>query len=164
MITRAAGAAELRATLSWRTAGEMPPSPTLGEQPNGSARVRLFELDDRAAAVRSLRGEVLALTAPELSAAIERVLRSLTEVAVLSEAVLEARVLRVSPPLLSAAPAVVALARDLLDAGFPVRFGTAWSPAPPADVCLGTGAADGALGSLLREHPAWKTVPAEPRP
>ena len=92
--------------------------------------------------------------AAELGSTLEVVLRALTAVAALTEAGLEVGVVRTVAPRVSSAPALEELARDIWAAGFGVRFGPSWTPAPAADVCVGVGG-DGELHEFLRSHPAW---------
>ncbi len=96
------------------------------------------------------------MEASELASTLEAVLRSLTAVAALTEAVLEVGAVRTVAPRVSAAPAVEELARELWAAGFGVRFGPSWTPAPEADVSVGVGG-DACLQDFLRSHPAWST-------
>ncbi len=92
--------------------------------------------------------------ATELGSTLEVVLRTLTAVAALTEAVLEVGAVRTVAPRVSSASALEELARDIWAAGFGVRFGPLWTPAPAADVCVGVGGGAG-LHEFLRSHPAW---------
>ena len=96
------------------------------------------------------------MEASELGSSLEAVLRAVAAVAALTEAVLEVGALRTVAPRVSSAAALERLARDIWDAGFEVRFGPSWTPAPAADVCVGVGG-DGELQEFLRSHPAWST-------
>ena len=121
-------------------------------------RISVSETEDPESPRRRLVGEISALTQPELGSALEAVLRSVTTVAALTEAVLEVGAVRTVTPKESSPAALQALARDLGDAGFPVRFAPTWTPAPEADVCLGVGGANGDLRDFLSAHPSWRTV------
>ena len=92
------------------------------------------------------------LLAAELGAALEAVLRSVTALAGLTGAMLEVGAVRAVPPRVASPRAVEVLARDLWNAGFAVRFGPTWAPAPEADVYVGGG---GGLREFLRSHPSW---------
>jgi len=145
--------------LSWRGPEEMPPLPTLpGWSGAESARISVSETEDPESPGRRLAGEISALTQPELGSALEAVLRSVTKVAALTEAVLEVGAVRTVTPKEASPAALQELARDLGDAGFPVRFAPTWTPAPEADVCLGVGGANGDLRDFLSAHPSWRTV------
>jgi hypothetical protein len=159
IATRIAGTARFEAVLSWRGPEEMPPLPTIPAWSAAeSARISVSETEDPESPRRRLVGEISALTQPELGSALEAVLRSVTTVAALTEAVLEVRAVRTVTPKESSPATLQALARDLGDAGFPVRFAPSWTPAPEADVCLGVGGANGDLRGFLSAHPLWRTV------
>jgi hypothetical protein len=154
---RTAGAVRFRATLAWPRPEDVPPGPPLLEVPK-TARCSLAETDNPEAATRCVAGEIRALTPSELAVALEATLRTVTEVAALTEAMLEVEVARTVPPRVTSARALESLARDLWEAGFPVRFKPSWTPAPEADVYLGIGGDDGALESFLRAHPSWSVA------
>ena len=142
-----------RATLAWPHRGDVSPEPMLLEVP-GLARCSLAETGSPEAATRCLVGEIRALTRVELGAALEAALRTVTEVAALTEAVLEVEAARAVPPRVASPRALEELARDLWEAGLSVRFGPSWTPAPEADVYLGTGG-NGAMEEFLRAHTSW---------
>ena len=104
---------------------------------------------------RRLTGEIRAFTQAELAFAFETVLREITTVAALTEAVLEVGAVRSVPPGVASRQALEELARDLWDAGFGVLFGPSWAPAPGADVCVG---GSGDLQEFLRTHPSWSVA------
>jgi hypothetical protein len=120
----------------------------------GAAWCYITEMEGPEASTRFLAGEIRAMEASELGSTLEVVLRSVTAVAALTEAVLEVGAVRTVAPRVSSAPALEELARDIWAAGFGVRFGPSWTPAPTADVCVGVGG-DGGLQDFLRSHPAW---------
>jgi hypothetical protein len=120
----------------------------------GAARCSITEMEGPEASTRLLAGEIRAFKASELGSTLESILRAVTAVAALTEAVLEAGAVRTVAPLVSSAPAVEELARDIWAAGFGVRFGPAWTPTPAAEVCVGVGG-DAGLQEFLRSHPAW---------
>jgi hypothetical protein len=119
-----------------------------------AARCSITQTEGPEAATRCLAGEIRAFKASELASTLEVVLRALTEIAAITEAVLEVGAVRTVAPRVAAAPALEELARDLWAAGFGVSFGPSWVPAPEADVCVGVGG-DGWLQDFLRAHPAW---------
>jgi hypothetical protein len=129
----------------------MPHEPVLPELLLGAARCSIAETEGPE--TRCLVGEITAFSPAELGSALEAVLRSLTAVAGLTEAMLEVGVVRTVPPRVAAPRALEELACDLWSAGFPVRFGPSWVPAPEADVYAGSG--DGGLQEFLRSHPSW---------
>lgn len=120
----------------------------------GPARFSLAERAGPEEATRRIHGEVAALTQSQLGVALEAVLRGATTFAALTEATLEVSVVRTIPPRIASPRALEALARDLWEAGFPVRFGPAWTPAPRAEAYLGVGSLED-LREFLRAHPAW---------
>jgi hypothetical protein len=135
----------------------VPPHPTLPESPGaGTARISVAETQDPGSSGRRIVGEIRALTQQELGSALDDVLRRVTTVAALTEAVLEVEAVRWATPKVASARALQALARDLWEAGFPVRFGPSWTPAPGADVCVGLGGASRDLGDFLLAHPSWR--------
>jgi hypothetical protein len=117
----------------------------------GAARCSIAETGGRE--TRCLVGEIRSFSQPELGSALEAVLRSLTAVAGLTEAMLEVGAVRTVPPRVASPRALEELACDLWSAGFAIRFGPSWVPAPEADVYAGSG--DGALQAFLRSHPSW---------
>ena len=136
----------------------MPPGPTLPEWPGaGTARISVTETQDPGSSGRRIiSGEIRALTQQELGSALDAVLRRVTTAAALTEAVLEVEAVRWATPKAASPPALQALARDLWEAGFQVRFGPSWVPAPGADVCVGVGGASPDLGDFLSTHPSWR--------
>jgi len=154
---RTAGAVKFRATLAWPRPVDMPRGPTLLEVPK-AARCSLAQTDDPEAATRRLAGEIRALTPSELAWALEATLRTVTEIAALTEAMLEVETARAVPPGVASARALERLARDLWEAGFFIRFQPSWTPAPEADVYLGIGGDGGALERFLRSHPSWSVA------
>jgi hypothetical protein len=133
----------------------MPPAPTLPSLP-GNTRCSLVETDDLAGGTRhAILGEILALSAAELGSALETVLRSLTITAALSDAVLETRAACTEAPVGTPSDALQALARDLWNAGFGVKFAPSWTPVPDGAVGLGVLGAERELEGFLRTHPSW---------
>ncbi len=155
VATRTAGVAEFGATLLWDRAEDAPPGPTLPILPE-SVRCSAVETDTPGEARREILGEILALTERDLGLALETVLRSLTAAAALSGAVLETRVVRGARPRAVPSTAMQALALDLWDAGFAVRFGPSWTPSPGGGVAVGFGGAEAELGRFLGAHPSWE--------
>ncbi len=154
VATRSAGLVEFSARLSWRGAEDLPQGPTLPFVPD-SARCSVVETEDPGESRREILGEILALSEADLGSALETMLRSLTTAATLSEAVLETRVARVTPVRAAPAATLQALALDLRDAGFPVRFAPTWTPLADAGIGLGATGAEEELKSFLRTHPSW---------
>jgi hypothetical protein len=157
IATCAAGVVRFWATLAWPRSEDMPPGPMLLET-LAPARCSLAETEDPEAATRGLAGEIRAFTPSGLGSALEAALRSVTTVAALTEAILEMGAVRAVPPRVASARALEGLARDLWNAGFPVRFGRSWTPSPGADVCVGVGGDGGALKEFLRAHPSWSVA------
>jgi hypothetical protein len=154
VATRTAGLLEFSATLSWEGVEAMPPSPTLPALPR-AARCSVVETDDLQACTREILGEILALTEGDLASALKTVLRSLTTAAALSDAVLESRAARATPPGATPATALQALALDLREAGFRVGFAPSWTPVRAGAVGLGVLGAEQELEGFLLAHPSW---------
>ena len=155
IATRTAGVAEFSATLSWRRPEDAPRVPTLPPLPE-TVRCSVVENDDPALGRREILGEILALSERDLGRALERVLRSLTIGAALSDTVLEARAARVRTPVSTPPTALQALALDLWSAGFHVRFAPSWTPVPEGGIGLGVKGAEEDLRSFLKAHPSWE--------
>ena len=155
VATRTAGVAEFGATLFWDRAEDAPPGPTLPTLPE-CVRCSVVETDAPGEARREVLGEVLALTRRDLGQALETVLRSLTAAAALSGAVLETRVVRVAQPEAVPSGVVQALALDLWNAGFGVRFGLSWTPSQNGGVAVGFRGAEAELKRFFGEHPSWE--------
>lgn len=103
-----------------------------------------------------MRGSVRALTARSLAGALDRVMRRTADVAAVSGAVLEMRVLREEPPRAVRPDLAQALAMDLWRAGFGVRFAPCWEPVGAGGPALGARGEEEGLRRFLRDHPAWK--------
>jgi hypothetical protein len=157
IATRTAGAVRFRATLAWPRPDNVVPGLTLLEEA-GVARCTVAESGDPESATRCIAGEIRALTPSELAVALETALRAVTEVAALTEAMLEVEAVRAVEPRVTSARALERLARDLWEGGFSVRFEPSWTPAPKADVYLGIGGDGGALERFLRAHPSWSVA------
>jgi hypothetical protein len=155
VATCTAGLLEFSATLSWNRAEDLPPAPTLPALPQ-TARCSFVETDDPETGRRGILGEILALSERDLGSALENVLRSLTTSAALSEAVLETRATRVTPPASAPATTLQALALDLRDAGFGVRFAPSWTPVPEGAVGLGILGAEQELRNFIEAHRSWR--------
>ncbi|MGH3090228.1 MAG: hypothetical protein ACRDSJ_23340, partial [Rubrobacteraceae bacterium] len=88
--------------------------------------------------------------------AVEGVMRRISEISVLIDAVLEMEARREFASR-AARPAVVSsLLRDLAEAGFEAWTEELWTPAPEGDVWIGD--RGGELAEFLRDHPAWEVV------
>ena len=157
MATRSAGLIEFSATLSWGRPEDVPLGPTLPDPPE-RARCSVVESDDVAEVRREILGEVLALSERDLGCALETILRSLTIAAALSDAVLETRAARVASVRPSPAAALQALALDVREAGFPVRFAPTWTPVAEGEIGLGIAGAEQELLGILKAHPSWRVA------
>ena len=157
IATRNAGLIEFSATLSWDRLEDVPEAPTLPTLPK-TARCAVVETDDPARATREILGEILALSERDLGSALETVLRSLTTKAALSEAVLDTRAARVTPPRPAPAATLQALALDLWQAGFRVGFAPSWTPVPEGVVGLGILGAEQELNGFLLSHQSWRVA------
>ena len=102
-----------------------------------------------------MRGGIRALTESSLAGALDGVMRRVADVAALSGAVLELRVLREAPPRSVDPDHVEALAADLWRAGFGVRFAPCWEAVGPGGPVLGARGNEGAIREFLGDHPRW---------
>ena len=154
ILTRTAGAVEVRATMYWQP-GQTPEGPVLSSLSNDHhIRCSFVEETDEAAAGCSITGVVRAFDERDLRRTVESVLRDISAASALREAVLEARAVRLAMPAVTPADVLAALTLDLQDSGFPVSFGRSWSFVTGAEVACGTG--DGPeLAGFLLGHPAW---------
>ena len=157
VATCTAGLLEFSATLSWNTVEDLPQAPTLPALPQ-TARCSIVETDDPETGRREILGEILALCERDLGSALENVLRSLTTSAALSDAVLETRATRLSPPTSAQATTLQALALDLRDAGFAVTFAPSWTPVPEGAVGLGILGAEQELQNFIESHMSWRAL------
>jgi len=157
VATSTAGLIEFSAGFSWDRIEDVPPAPTLPTLPE-TARCSVVETDDTAKGGREILGEILALSEGDLGSALETILRSLTITAALSDAILQTRAARVTPPGSAPSATLQALAFDLWEAGFRVRFAPSWTPVPEGTVGLGVRGAERELERFLKVHPSWKAV------
>lgn len=159
--TSAAGVVDLHATLTWRSPDHMPSGRVLdilSVSDGETFRYALSESADSSQAARCISGEIRALTARELGFALDAALRAISDLSALSEAVLEVSAIRRSWPVATPTRTLEGLARDLLEAGFPVRFGPSWTPAREVDVSLGVRGARRELAEFLQRHPSWRVA------
>ena len=155
VATLTAGVAEFGATLVWDRAEDAPPGPLLPVL-SETVRCSVVQTGEAGEARCEMLGEILALTQRDLGSALETILRSLTSEAAISGALLETRVVRVTPPRSIPSLTVQSLALDLWDAGFAVRFGPSWTPSSDGGVAVGFGGAERELTSFFGEHPSWE--------
>jgi len=157
VATCTAGLLEFSATLCWNRIEDLPQAPTLPSLPE-TTRCSVVETDDPETGRREILGEILALSERDLGSTLENVLRSLTTSAALSDAVLETRAARVTPPASVPATILQTLALDLRDAGFAVRFAPSWTPVPEGAVGLGILGAEQELLSFIEAHLSWRVL------
>lgn len=164
VATRTAGVVEFTATLSWRSAGEMPENyvtsslPEFGED---CVRYSLRETGDNERAVRFVSGEISSLEEESLGAALDAVFRAVGGVAALSEAVLETRAIRIAAPRQTPARLVERLGRDLSEAGFEVSFAPAWTSTNGADLGVGAAGMRREVEDFFAHKAGWRT--SDPR-
>lgn len=159
-----AGAVSFEATLAYRPGEERPDGLTIEALRLPGAKLCHLHSSDGPPGTHRLSCEIRALRAAHLTAALDVVLRRLTEHAALAEAVLETRAVRLAAPTAPPAVLVERLARHLWEAGLRVSFGPSWAPVPAGTgISVGTRGLDTALEGSLREHPAWCPTPRQPR-
>ena len=129
----------------------------LPDLPTG-ARLSVVETDDGEAGTREILGEILALSEGDLGSALECVLRSLTIAAALADAILETSAARLQPVRPAPSGPLQALALDVREAGFPVRFAPTWTPLKEGELGLGVGGADEQLQAFITAHPSWSMI------
>ena len=154
LATRTAGLVRFHATLEWeeaplRSESCLPPSEPF-------FRHDLEEVLDPAGTLLRITGTIRALTDRGLGAGLERVMRSVSDAATLSGAVLEMRSFMERQPRPAPPGPLQDLALDLWRAGFPVRFSPSWTPAPSPLLALGVRGDEEALLGFLRESPLWE--------
>ena len=165
--TQTAGAAEFAATLTWRSLEETPSEPLLPTLPGSETRtVKCSITEDEApeSCTRLISVLIQALDEVDLTVALDFALRSVNEAATLTQALLEARSVRLSSPRSFPISVRRILARDLKDSGFEVRFAPVWTslsetgPETPRsfDVALGTRGAEPKVRAFIEGHPSWK--------
>ena len=155
VATRSAGLIEFSATLSFRRAEDVPEAPTPPVLPE-RARCSVVETYDIAENRREILGEILALSEGDLGSALETILRSLTIAAALSDAILETRAACVAPVRPAPAETLQALALDVREAGFPVRFAPTWMPLAEGEIGLGVSGKEQELRGFLEGHPSYR--------
>ena len=157
-----AGAISFEATLAYRPGEERPDRPTIEALRLPGAKLCHPHNSDGPSGTHRLSCEIRALRASHLAAALDVVLRRVTEHAALAEAVLETRAVRLAATTAPPAVLVERLARHLWEAGLRVSFGPSWAPAPAGTgISVGTRGLDPALEGSLREHPAWSHQPRD---
>lgn len=153
LATRTAGLVEFCATLEWDTAETIP---SCIPYPEPFYRHDIEEVVDPTGTILRVSGAIRAMTDPGLGEGLERVMRSVSNAAALSGAVLEMRSFRERQPLALPAGHLQALALDLWRAGFAVRFAPSWTPADTRSPRLGVRGEEEALLDFLRESPRWE--------
>ena len=153
LATRTAGLIEFHATLEWDGTQSVP---SCAPAPEPFYRHDLEEVFDPTGTILRVSGAIRAMTDYGLGEGLERVLRSVSNAAALSGAVLEMRSFRERRPLTAPPGPLQALALDLWQAGFTVRFAPSWTPAETGPLILGVRGAEEALLDFLRENPRWE--------
>ena len=157
MITSAAGAIELWASLAWESPAGVP-SENLLPMVSGAVKPLLVESPGTDEATRFVAGEIRGFDPRSTAQALDDALRTLTSMAALSEAVLETRVLQQAPPWVAQGALVGKVSRELWDAGFSVTFGRSWESIADADLAIGVGGS-AELEELFKEGFSWETTP-----
>ncbi len=125
-------------------------------------RRTITEKTDQEAVRREISGEVAAFETRQLSRLLEETLRTLTEFAALSDAVLEVRTVRVSHTIEVASGVVRQVARDLCSGGHRVEVGPSWSRKMPLEAIMGIGVGEASgVADFVRSCPAWTVVGSE---
>ncbi|QIN83018.1 hypothetical protein GBA63_10425 [Rubrobacter tropicus] len=154
LATRTAGLIRFHATLEWDEAPAGPGSCLPAPEP--FFKHDLEEVLDPAGTLLRITGTILAPTDRGLGAGLERVMRSVSNAATLSGAVLEMRSFKERRPRPAPPGPLQALALDLWRAGFSVRFSPCWTPAPSNVLALGVHGDEEALLGFLRESALWE--------
>jgi hypothetical protein len=154
LATRTAGLIEFCATLEWDGAAEVVPSCI--PEPEPFYRHDLETGLDPTGKTMRVSGTIRAMTGRGLGAGLDRTMRSVSNAAALSGAVLEMKSFREYQPLPAPTGPLQALALDLWRAGFTVRFAPSWTPAQSQPLTLGVRGDDGALVDFLRASSLWE--------
>jgi hypothetical protein len=154
VITRVAGSALLRATLSWPHLRGVPED-LLPPEPLASASRSVPETEEGFALC--FEQEMVAETGRGLGMALDAALRTTAAYAARTDALLELAVVRRHEPRVASRPALEWLASRLSRAGVPLRFAPSRRPAPAADAWVGAGGSGGEIEDLLRSHSPWTT-------
>ncbi len=133
--------------------------PVLGDPPPGARFYSLARTCDATSDHMEISCEIRALHVEQLTGALEAVLRSVAAHAALTEAVLETRAVRLADPSVAPSPLVETLARQLSDAGLRPSFGFSWTPAPGADLSVGTRGLEDAFETFIAANPVWRRLP-----
>ncbi len=145
------------ATLNWRPDDGMPTVPVLpGDRLPEAKLCSLVQTDDATSATRRISCEIRAFYAEELTGALNRTLRSVTNYAALTDAVLDTRAVHLVPPAVTPAALVERLARQLHSTKLPVSFGPSWTPISGADASVGTWGYEETMENFLLAHPVWR--------
>ncbi len=153
-----AGAISFWAIFSRRPDEERRDVPVIGDPPPGARFYSLARTRDAASGNTEISCEIRALHIEQLTVALEAVLRSVAAHAALTEAVLETRAVRLADPSAAPSPLVETLARQLSDAGLRPSFGPSWTPAPGADLSIGTRGLEDAFETFIAANPAWRRL------
>jgi hypothetical protein len=132
--------------------------PILGDPPPGARFYSLARTFDARSGDEELSCEIRALHVEQLTGALDAVLRSVAAHAALTEAVLETSAVRLANPLTAPSTLVKTLARQMSDAGLRPSFGSSWTPAPGADLSIGTRGLEDALETFVAASPAWRRL------
>ena len=132
--------------------------PIFGDPPPGARFYSLARARDAGSGNEEISCEIRALHVEQLTGALDAVLCSVAAHAALTEAVLETRAVRLADP--TAAPSALAktLAWQLSDAGLRPGFGPSWTPAPGADLSVGTRGAEEAFETFVATSPVWRQL------
>jgi len=156
IFTRNAGVTYFQAMLSQRPDGNSIVGPILGDIPPGARLYSFAQTRDADTGNLEISCEIRALHIEQLTGALNVVLRCVTAHAALTEAVLEARAVRLADPSAAPSPLVKTLARQLSDVGLRPSFGASWVPVPGADLSVGTRGLEDAFETFVAASPAWR--------
>lgn len=132
--------------------------PILGDPSPGARFYSLARAFDARSGDEELSCEIRALHVEQLTGALDAVLRSVAAHAALTEAVLETSAVRLADPSSAPSTLVETLARQMSDAGLRPSFGSSWTPAPGADLSIGTRGLEDALETFVAASPAWRRL------
>jgi hypothetical protein len=133
--------------------------PILADPPPGARFYSLARACDAGSGNRRSPARYVRSYVEQLTGALDAVLRSVAAHAALIEAVLETSAVRLAEPSSAPSTLVETLARQMSDAGLRPSFGPSWTPAPGADLSVGTRGLEDALDTFVATSLAWRRLP-----
>ncbi len=141
--------------MTWQSSNDVPQDSLIPSFPE-TVRTRLTNSPGTDGATRLVTGEIHALSSKDLAEALDLFLRTLTEKAALTDAVLETSAVRLASPRAMQGTLVCAMAHELWEAGFRVTFGPSWEPFLDGDLALGAAGDNSFLEDFVLNSESWE--------